>query len=124
MIPMLAAPPEPLSQASGFTETGDSDFLGTGLISRSVNCPGEVVVLLAIVGVAGVALIMGLTLRAPALIVATLVVIVVSIAVGSFLDLSVQTTIRSTLYLVIVTQIAYLVGLAFAVLRRRPGRGR
>jgi hypothetical protein len=81
-------------------------------------------VLLAIVGVAGLALIIGLTLRAPALILATLVVIVGSIAIGSFLDLSVQATIRSTLYLVVVTQIAYLVGLAIAVLRHRPGRGR
>ncbi|PDQ17194.1 hypothetical protein CN311_31320 [Mesorhizobium sanjuanii] len=84
----------------------------------------EVAVLLAIVGVAGLALIMGLTLRAPALIAATLVVIVGSIATGSFLHLSVQNTIRSTLYLVIVTQIAYLVGLALAVLWRRPARGR
>ncbi|WP_208866614.1 hypothetical protein [Mesorhizobium sanjuanii] len=80
--------------------------------------------MLAIVGVAGLALIMGLTLRAPALIAATLVVIVGSIATGSFLHLSVQNTIRSTLYLVIVTQIAYLVGLALAVLWRRPARGR
>jgi hypothetical protein len=79
-------------------------------------------VLLAIVGVAGVALIIGLTLRAPALIVATLVVIVGSIVTSSFLHLSVQTSIRSTLYLVAVTQIAYLVGLAIAVLRHRPGR--
>ncbi|UVC14260.1 hypothetical protein [Mesorhizobium onobrychidis] len=80
--------------------------------------------LLAIVGVAGVALIIGLTLRAPALIVATLVVIVGSIVTSSFFHLSVQTSIRSTLYLVVVTQIAYLVGLAIAVLRHRPGRYR
>lgn len=78
--------------------------------------------LLAIVGVAGLALAIGLTLRAPALIVATLVVIVGSIAVGSFLHLSVPNIIRSTFYLVIVTQIAYLVGLAIAVLRHRARR--
>lgn len=78
--------------------------------------------LLAIVGVAGVALIIGLTLRAPALMLATLVVIVGSIAGGNFLHLSVQSTIRSTFYLVVVTQIAYLVGLAIVVLRHRPRR--
>ncbi|RWK42929.1 hypothetical protein [Mesorhizobium sp.] len=78
--------------------------------------------LLAIVGVAGLALAIGFTLRAPALIVATLVVIVGSVAVGSFLHLSVPNTIRSTFYLVVVTQIAYLVGLAIAVLRHRPRR--
>ncbi|RWN61266.1 hypothetical protein [Mesorhizobium sp.] len=76
--------------------------------------------LLAIIGVAGLALTIGLTLRAPALIVTTLVVIVGSVAVGSLLHLSVPNTIRSTLYLVVVTQIAYLVGLAIAVLRHRP----
>ncbi|MCV3208639.1 hypothetical protein OHD62_26870 [Mesorhizobium sp. YC-39] len=80
--------------------------------------------LLAIVGVAGLALIIGLTLRVPALIAATSVVIVGSIATGSILHLSVQTTIRSTLYLVMVTQIAYLAGLALAVLWHRPGRRR
>ncbi|GLS35952.1 hypothetical protein GCM10010869_15410 [Mesorhizobium tianshanense] len=79
--------------------------------------------LLAIVGVAGLALVTGFTLRAPALIAATLVVIAGSIAAGSFLHLSVETTIRSTLYLVVVTQIAYLAGLAFAVLWHSPSRG-
>ncbi|RWI30019.1 hypothetical protein [Mesorhizobium sp.] len=78
--------------------------------------------MLAIVGVAGFALAIGLTLRAPALIAATLVVILGSIAVGSFLQLSVPNTIRSTFYLVVVTQIAYVVGLAIAVLRHRPRR--
>ncbi|TIL35515.1 hypothetical protein [Mesorhizobium sp.] len=78
--------------------------------------------LLAIIGVAGLALTIGLTLRAPALIVATFVVIVGSVAVGSLLHLSVPNTIRSTFYLVVVTQIAYLVGLAIAVLRHRPRR--
>jgi hypothetical protein len=84
--------------------------------------PWEVAVLLAIVGVAGLALVTGLTLRAPALIAATLAVIAASIAAGSFLHLSVETTIRSTLYLVVVTQIAYLAGLALAVLWHRPRR--
>ncbi|RJT29432.1 hypothetical protein D3227_32240 [Mesorhizobium waimense] len=76
----------------------------------------------AIVGVACLGLAIGLKLRAPALIAATLVVVVASIATGSVLQLSVQTTIRSTFYLVIVTQIAYLVGLALALLSHRAWR--
>jgi hypothetical protein len=51
-----------------------------------------------------------------------LAVVVASIAAGSFLQLSVQTIIRSTFYLVIVTQIAYLIGLALALLSYRARR--
>ncbi|SDA38289.1 hypothetical protein [Mesorhizobium qingshengii] len=76
----------------------------------------------AIFGVACLGLAIGLKLRVSALIAATLAVVVASIATGSFLQLSVQTIIRSTFYLVIVTQIAYLIGLALALLSYRARR--
>ncbi|MBZ9677694.1 hypothetical protein [Mesorhizobium sp. ES1-1] len=75
--------------------------------------------LFAFVGVAIVSLLVGLTLRAPALIVVTLVVILVSIIAGSVLQLSLRTTVGSTLCLVLVTQVFYLIGLAIGLLRHR-----
>lgn len=79
--------------------------------------------LFAIVGVACLGLAIGLKLQAPALIAATLVVIVACIATSIFLQLSVQTTIRSTFYLIIVNQIAYLVGIALVLLSHRARGG-
>ena len=75
--------------------------------------------LFAVVGVAILSLVIGLTLRAPALIVATLVVILMSVIAGSVLQLSLRTTIGSTLCLVLVTQAFYLIGLAIGLLRHR-----
>jgi len=76
-------------------------------------------VLFAVVGVASLSLLIGLKFRAPAIIVATLVVILMGLITGSVLQLSVRTTIGSTLCLVLVAQTFYLIGLAIGLLRHR-----
>ncbi|TPJ52280.1 hypothetical protein [Mesorhizobium sp. B2-7-1] len=71
--------------------------------------------LFAIVCAACIGLAIGLKLRAPALIVATLVVVGVNVVTDTVLQLPFSEIVRSTLYLVVATQGAYLVGLALSL---------
>jgi hypothetical protein len=72
-------------------------------------------VLFAIVCAACLGLVIGLKLRAPALIVATFVVVGVNVVIDTVLQLPFSEIVRSTLYLVVATQGAYLVGLALSL---------
>jgi hypothetical protein len=69
------------------------------------------------VGASGV--LIGLRYRVPALLVATFITVVASVAAMQFLGFSDKRTFLTTLYLVLTMQGAYVVGLLFGILLRR-----
>jgi hypothetical protein len=69
--------------------------------------------------VGAVGVLIGLRLRVPALIVASLITIIVSATAMQCLGISDGRTLLTTLYLVLTLQGTYLIGLLFATLWHR-----
>lgn len=75
---------------------------------------------LALITAGAAGLFLGTRFLAPVILVATLIVVMVSILTGVFLDWSLKLILSRTLYLILTLQGCYLIGLALTV----PGRRR
>lgn len=74
---------------------------------------------LALIAVGAAGIFIGARLLAPAILVFTLIVVMVSILTGVFLGSSLKLIFLRTLYLILTLQGCYLIGLGLTVLVRR-----